>query len=259
MRTPTVTTAGCLLQLTVDEPTTATLAVAVAAAPASETLSITVDGVTVEPREVAAHHGTRLHVVQLPAGSAVVRYDVEVVPVPAPRRVSELEAMVALRPSRYCPSDQLAPWAHKEFGSSATPEGVTDWVFERLTYGSSRPVDSAMDTLITNEGVCRDYAHLVICVLRALDIPARLASAYAPGLYPMDFHAVAEVAVDGLWQVFDATKMAPAPTLLRIATGQDAADTAFLTLTGGNATLTWTEVWAYTDGDLPANAPTHLA
>ena len=62
---------------------------------------------------------------------------------------------------------------------------------ERLTYGSSRPVDSALDTLITNEGVCRDYAHLVITILRALDVPARFASVYAPGLFPMDFHAVA--------------------------------------------------------------------
>ena len=51
-----------------------------------------------------------------------------------------------------------------------------------------------------------------------------------PGLYPMDFHAVAEAYVDGGWYVVDATTLAPRQTLVRIATGRDAADTAFLTV-----------------------------
>ena len=51
---------------------------------------------------------------------------------------------------------------------------------------------------------------------------------YAPGLYPMDFHAVAEAFVEGHWRVVDATLLAPRQTLVRIATGRDAADTAFL-------------------------------
>ncbi len=260
MRTPTVTTAGCLLQLTVDQPTTATLSIAAATAPAIEQLSVEVDGVPVPVHEVSADHGTRLHVAALPRGLASIRYALEAEPHVAPREVTELDATVALRPSRYCPSDQLAPWAQREF-AGAGPVEVAEWVYERLVYdgSASRPVDSALDTLLTGRGVCRDYAHLVITVLRALDVPARLVSVYAPGLSPMDFHAVAEVAVDGVWQVFDATKLAPPASLLRIATGRDAADTAFLTLTGGNALLTWTEVWAYTDGDLPAMGPMALA
>ena len=39
--------------------------------------------------------------------------------------------------------------------------------------------------------------------------PARVVSVYAPGLYPMDFHAVAEALVDGQWRVVDATLLAP--------------------------------------------------
>ena len=35
-------------------------------------------------------------------------------------------------------------------------------------------------------------------VLRGRDVPARIASVYAPGLSPMDFHAVAEALVEGL-------------------------------------------------------------
>ena len=101
--------------------------------------------------------------------------------------------------------------------------------------------------------MCRDFAHLAITVLRALDVPARLVAAYAPGLSPMDFHAVVEAFVEGRWWVLDATRLAPRPSLLRIATGRDAADTAFLTVIDGEATLEVAEVEAFTDGDLPAD------
>src|SRR5689334_10261360 len=56
---------------------------------------------------------------------------------------------------------------------------------------------------------------------------------YAPGLALMDFHSVVEVEVDGHWQVWDATRLAPRPTLVRVATGRDAADIAFTTVTAG--------------------------
>ena len=81
----------------------------------------------------------------------------------------------------------------------------------RLNYvpGSSDPIDGAADTLLAGTGVCRDYAHLVVALLRAVFVPARLVSVYAPGLYPMDFHAVAEAFIDGQWRVVDATLLAP--------------------------------------------------
>ena len=71
----------------------------------------------------------------------------------------------------------------------------------------------------------------------------------------MDFHAVAEVCIGGRWLVFDATALAPRPALLRIATGRDAADTAFVTVYRGQAELTGSSVSAVTDGDLPADPP----
>jgi transglutaminase-like putative cysteine protease len=260
------TTAGCRLELDVEETTEVVLSIAAAAPATSEHLTVEVDGSAVQVRELQAHHGTRLHLATLPAGRAVVGYDVQADPTKGAREVNDLDAIVALRPSRYCPSDLLGPWVISELGVPAatvqhTVERVVSWVRRRLVYDgtASRPVDSAVDTLLTGKGVCRDYAHLVVTLLRALDVPARLVSAYAPGLSPMDFHAVAEVAVDGYWQVHDATGLAPRPSLLRIATGRDAADTAFLTLTGGAATLVSTEVWASTDGDLPRDAPVHLA
>ena len=130
---------------------------------------------------------------------------------------------------------------------------MSSWVGQHLAYvsGSSRPTDGAVNTLLARRGVCRDFAHLGIALLRACDVPARLVSVYAPGLQPMDFHAVAEALIDGRWLVIDATTLAPRPSLLRIATGRDASDTAFLTTTGGLADLTEIEVAAVCDDGLP--------
>ena len=74
---------------------------------------------------------------------------------------------------------------------------------------------------------------MVIALLRAMDMPARYAACYAPGLRPMDFHAVAEAYLDGAWYAIDATRLANRRSLVRIATGRDAADCAFLSYHGG--------------------------
>lgn len=255
-------TVGCLLRLDVCAPTAMVLSVATATAPVKEQLRLQVDGASLPLREVV-HEGTRLHLAELPVGAVEVSYDAELTVVPRDRVVHELDRLVALRPSRYCPSDQLAALAFRELGPTddSTVERAVAWVRERLVYdpSGSRPIDSAVDTLLTGKGVCRDYAHLLVTVLRGLDFPARFVSVYAPGLFPMDFHAVVEVAVDGVWEVLDATGLAPRPSLIRIATGRDAADTAFMTLSGGTAYPTSTEVWAWTDGDLPLDAPSRLA
>jgi transglutaminase-like putative cysteine protease len=106
--------------------------------------------------------------------------------------------------------------------------------------------------------VCRDYAHLVATLCRALGIPARVAAVYAPGLFPMDFHLVVETALDGRWYVWDATRLAPRQTLIRIATGRDAADTALATTVSGMLTMPDIEIFAVAGGDLPFDNHTSL-
>jgi len=177
----------------------------------------------------------------------------------APPRVSDADRIAYLRPSRYAESDRLGAIAHAEFagidGAAELLAAVSSWVGSRLRYvpGSSGPTDGAVDTLLQRQGVCRDYAHLVIAMLRALDVPARLAAVYAPGLAPMDFHAVAEAAIGDQWRVVDATLLAPRAGLVRIATGRDAADTAFLSSYGGAVDLLEARVSAVVDGQLPAD------
>lgn len=142
-----------------------------------------------------------------------------------------------LMPSRYCPSDELQSFVAAEFGNlDAGPRIATmrDWIFERFAYvpGSSNAQTTAIDTFVQRRGVCRDFAHVLITLARASAIPARFVSVYAPYVTPQDFHAVAEVYLDGTWHLIDPTGMADASQIVRIGVGLDAAEVAFLSSFG---------------------------
>lgn len=244
--------ATAYIDVSASRAATLVLSVAVADTTAVETLTVQQGGRTLQPREVLDQHGGRLHVVDIDEGQATVQYSVDKSGAMAPIDNPAVDDLRYLRPSRYCESDTLGPVARSEFSGLVGHEllaGVSSWVGQNLSYvpGSSQPTDGAVSTLLSRRGVCRDYAHLVIALLRALDVPARLASVYAPGLDPMDFHAVAEASVEGGWWVVDATTLAPRSTLMRIATGRDASDTAFLSTRGGAVSLRALEVSAVAD------------
>lgn len=142
-----------------------------------------------------------------------------------------------LMPSRYCHSDLFQDFVAAEFGSlSGGPLVATirDWVEEKLEYvpGASNERTTATDTFVKRKGICRDYAHLVVTFARAANIPARCVSVYAPDVTPPDFHAVAEVYLEGGWRLVDATGMAPPDTMVRIGAGPDASDIPFLIIDG---------------------------
>lgn len=190
------------------------------------------------PSEIIDQSGSRLHRLSGEAGQLQVRYEALIDGQVSPRATSDLEAITYLRPSRYCQSDEVFSQARRQFRGLQGEElitAVSEFVATSTTYtpGLSQGTDSAVTTLMTGQGVCRDYAHVVIALLRAMDMPARYAACYAPGLRPMDFHAVAEAYHDGTWYVIDATRLANRRSLVRIATGRDAADCAFLSYHGG--------------------------
>jgi transglutaminase-like putative cysteine protease len=147
------------------------------------------------------------------------------------------EALRYLRPSRYCPSDRFEAFVHREFARYAGGDkvaAISEWITGHLDYrgGVSHSGTTALDTFVDRAGVCRDFAHLTISLCRAADIPARAVSAYAWQLQPPDLHAVAEVYLGGRWHLVDSTCLAPVEGLVRVATGADAADVAFMTLFG---------------------------
>lgn len=147
------------------------------------------------------------------------------------------ETVQYLLPSRYCPSHQFTDFVEGQFGSlegGAKLAAMRDWVAGHLSYvpGSSNSETNAADTFHAGKGVCRDFAHLLITLARAGEIPARFASVYAPGVKPPDFHAVAEVFLGGEWHLVDATGMAKEAGMAKIGIGRDSGDVAFLTAFG---------------------------
>jgi len=245
------------LSIDIEEPTELALCLAVArqGAGVSESLEVLLDGSPIDVTEVEDAHGTRLHLVVADEGNLTVDYAATIDGRASPSAASQRDRARYLRPSRYCESDELAATALAEFSGLKGADllnGVSSWVGTRLDYvsGSSLPTDGAVRTLLARNGVCRDYAHLCVALLRASGVPARLVSVYAPGLDPMDFHAVCEALVDHRWVVVDATALAPRETLVRIATGRDAADTAFMSTLTGHAELLEIEVSAVAD-ELP--------
>jgi transglutaminase-like putative cysteine protease len=247
----------------VGAPTTLEFQLAVAPHPGAEVteqLSITLNDKRIEPVELVGAHGSRIHKFDAEPGRLEVHYKATVLGQTCPAPVDDIDLSTYLRPSRYAETDKFFGYAATEFGEHTDPvvllEKVPEWVHARLKYvpGSSDPIDGAADTLLAGRGVCRDYAHLVVALLRAVYVPARLVSVYAPGCYPMDFHAVAEAFVDGQWRVVDATCLAPRQTMVRIATGRDAADTAFMDNHGGFVNLNSTWVTAWVEGMLPTDS-----
>jgi transglutaminase-like putative cysteine protease len=188
--------------------------------------------------EVIDQHGTRLHLIDVQPGRVEIDYDVTMAGASTPVAVDEVDLIRYTRQSRYCESDQLFLSAKQLFAGLTGPElvlAVGEWVHTHVRYqpGYTRNTDTAAHTMMMRRGVCRDFSHLAIALLRGNSIPARMVSTYAPGLTPMDFHALVEAYVDGAWWVIDPTNLAPRGSLMRIATGRDAADIAWLSALGG--------------------------
>ncbi len=147
------------------------------------------------------------------------------------------EAVRYLMASRYCPSDEFQSFVAAEFGhvnGGAAVREMADWIKARFTYspGASGPSTTALETFVQRRGICRDFAHVLITLARAKAIPARMVSCYGPDVQPPDFHAVAQVWLDGRWHLVDPTGMSSPDRIAIVGVGRDAADIAFMTSYG---------------------------
>ena len=197
-------------------------------------------------------HGNRYARLRAWPGDLELRYEATVDIahyVASPDNIAEVsiadlppETLPYIYPSRYCQSDRLHQLARDEFGTMTPGYGrvraIRDWVQQRTKFqsGSSNPTTSAIDTLSDRAGVCRDFAHLMIAICRALNIPARFVTGIDYGADPIygppDFHAYVEAFLGGRWYLFDPTGMAVPMGLIRLGTGRDAADVSFATIFG---------------------------
>ena len=154
---------------------------------------------------------------------------------------SRMELIRYVRPSRYAESDRLLPDVLRRVRQAGRRPGRStlsaNWVNgraplrqwflarDRRRGGDASPPPRCLPGL-------RPFA---IALLRSKDVPARLAAVYAPGLSPMDFHAVAEAYIDdepGTSSIPPGWR--PRESMLRITAGRDSSDTAFLSTVGGS-------------------------
>jgi transglutaminase-like putative cysteine protease len=179
-----------------------------------------------------------------------------------------------LYPSRYCQSDRLLTFASRHFGSlplgHSRAQAICNWVQQHVRFqgNTSNSNTSALDTFIDRVGVCRDFAHLMIALCRAANLPARMASGMDygadPVLGPPDFHAYVEVyladaAGAGRWYLFDPSGTAIPMGFVRFCTGRDAADIAFATIFGSvNAAQPVISIQAVPDAYGQLVIPTHV-
>ena len=215
---------GAELDVEITAPTTLEFQIAVAPQPGAEvteSLTFVLDGKEIplaDIREIAGDHGNRIHTFEAPVGNLKVRYSATVVGEADPAPLRDIDMSTYLRPSRYAEADKFYGFAATEFGefadSATLLEKVSSGVGTRLSY-----VPGSSDPI--------DGAADTV-----------LAGAF----------------VEGQWRVVDATCLAPRQSMVRIATGRDAADTAFLDNHKGAITLNNMTVTATVDGDLPRDS-----
>ena len=94
-----------------------------------------------------------------------------------------------------------------------------------MTYrpGATTVRTTAEEALSEGMGVCQDYAHIMIALLRLLGIPARYAAGMMEG--EGESHGWAEVNCRGYWYGFDpANNLLVNDRYIKISHGRDAGD-----------------------------------
>jgi transglutaminase-like putative cysteine protease len=104
-----------------------------------------------------------------------------------------------LRPSDYTPTSKRIAAVGRRIAKEHEPAdaviAAADWVRSELDYvkGSTGVHTSGSDALREGKGVCQDFVHLSLMVLRSMGIPAR----YVSGYHHPDPDAVIGETVDG--------------------------------------------------------------
>lgn len=151
-----------------------------------------------------------------------------------------------LRPSRYCEVDELGGLAWSRFGhlkgGHERVQAVCSYVHQALKFDYARAdaTRTAVKALAAGTGVCRDFAHTAVALVRCLNIPARYATGYLGDIgvpkdpAPMDFSAWFEAYIGGRWYAYDARHNTPRIGRIVLGYGRDATDVAMLTTFGAH-------------------------
>lgn len=154
-----------------------------------------------------------------------------------------------LQPTKYAPRDRELASVAKQLRKGKDPAetvlAIAEWVHDQLTYrpGSTGVHSTATDAWRAREGVCQDYAHVTLVMLRAIGIPARYVSGYLhtrPSAQlgetvAGESHAWIDAWTGGWWAYDPTNSMEIGPRHVWVAVGRDYADVAPLKgiFTGG--------------------------
>ncbi|WP_163509974.1 transglutaminase family protein [Fodinicola acaciae] len=145
-----------------------------------------------------------------------------------------------LEPTAYTPRDRELAAVARDLRRGVRPAeavlAASKWVHEQLAYhrGATGVHSTATDAWRAREGVCQDFAHLTLVLLRLMGIPSRYVSGY---LHTKRDAALREVvrgeshawieAWTGDWWGYDPTNDIPVgPRHIWVALGRDYADVA---------------------------------
>ncbi len=156
------------------------------------------------------------------------------------------DTLIYLLGSRYCETERLMSDAWRLFGH-VTPgwsriQAVCDFAHQHIEFGYhfARSTKTAWEAYCERQGVCRDFAHLAITLLRCLNIPARYCTGYLGDIgvpvpdAPMDFSGWLEAYVGGAWHAFDPRNNQRRIGRILVGRGRDAGDVAISTAFGPN-------------------------
>jgi transglutaminase-like putative cysteine protease len=173
------------------------------------------------------------------------------------------DCLIYLLGSRYCETDRLSQTAWDLFQNVppgwSRVQAICDYAHQHITfnYQAARSTRTAYDAYQERTGVCRDFAHLAITLIRCMNIPARYVNGYlgdigVPIVDPMDFSAWIEVFLEGRWITFDPRNNIPRIGRIVVARGRDAADIPLINSFGPHWLKSF-RVWAYDTANPPAN------
>lgn len=89
-----------------------------------------------------------------------------------------------LEPTEFVPVDETVREAASALAAGRSPtatcDAIAEWVQGRLRYepGTTSVSSTALDALSQGSGVCQDFAHLTLALLRSVGIPSRYVSGY---------------------------------------------------------------------------------
>ncbi len=143
-----------------------------------------------------------------------------------------------LVPTAYVPRDRRLTAMGRQLARGVPPAKAVvraaEWVHREMDYlaGSTSVHTSAVEAFTERSGVCQDYAHLTLVLLRAMGIPSRYVSGY---LHPQPMaetgrtvagqsHAWIEAWTGGWWGYDPTNNIALNEQHVSVGVGRDYAD-----------------------------------